>query len=482
MKKIRNRKELYFEILKSFYQGKYVYGDKFMTQLEAKEYYQVARPTVEKVYKMLQEEGFLTSKRHVGSIVTFNPIDETHFNRIPIDHNNPGVLDFYTYYFPRMTMARAIYEGLCWASEEGLKDIQKDIHVILERIREGKPFVNLVSDWYLKLITSIQNPFLANIMDHYYHRVIYFNRCRTLPSTLKKQIDQAMKDFFEGILVIIQAKEHEKIFPHYYTFYDRLFSTPDLLFFSKGEFNEQRYFEHSQYSRLLHELLISIHIKGVKKGEILPTIDRISEMYKVSGKTARDAYDVLVKNRIAVRRQRTGTMLIAQLDDDKVREWTAKNFEEQKVGIYYILETLRILATDYMQCEWETIPSNVIQKMKDELNMQHRDEVYSHAPYFVSDILVTPIIMNLPMGVLQKYYFYVHKPASEFVNVCGLELWFYFNKNDEVYDLLVQAISALEEGDHKTFVYFGIEALQLNMEIIMQTCEKGFERHKKRYI
>ncbi len=482
LKKIRNRKELYYEILKSFYQGKYVYGDKFMTQVEAKEYYQVARPTVEKVYKMLQEEGLLTSKRHVGSIVTFNLADKSHLNKIPIDHNNPDVFDFYTYYFPRLTMARGVYEGLCQASKDELQELREEIQVIIACISEGGGFVNLVSNWNSKLISFIRNPFLKNITDHYYNRVIYFNRCRELPPEIRRQFQQALIKYFKGIDLAIQNDDYEGVFSLYNILYDQLFRVPEVLHFSKIELSGQPYFEYSQYSKLLHALLVSIHIKGMKKGDILPTVSEISKMYRVSEKTARNAYDVLVKTGIVVRRQKTGTMLIAQLDDDKVRKWTAKDFHEQKVGIYYLLETLKILAIDYLRFEPDKIPLSVIQEMKDELSKQHQDEIYSHAPYFVSDILVTPIIMSLPVGVLQKYYFYVHKPASEFINVCGLELWFRLNKNGEVYKLLVHAIEALEAGDYKSFSSYGIQALQLNLDIIMKSCEEGFQTGKSRYV
>ena len=192
LKTIYNRKELYCEIVKSFYQGKYVYGEKFMTQMEAKNYYQVARPTVEKVYKMLQDDGLLVSRRHLGSFVTFDYNNKEHIKKISLYHNNPEEKDFYTYDFPIITTSRGLYEGMCCASEEQLAELKKDIQVILTYLETDKSIFLLLYNWQVKVISYIRNPFLEKILNHFLKRVIYFNS-RSLTREVKLQIREKVK-------------------------------------------------------------------------------------------------------------------------------------------------------------------------------------------------------------------------------------------------------------------------------------------------
>ncbi|WMI80531.1 GntR family transcriptional regulator [Anaerotignum sp. MB30-C6] len=473
MKTIRNRKELFSEILKSFYQGKYVKGEKFMTQMEAKEYYQVARPTVEKVYKMLQDEGFLISKRHLGSIVTFDLNNEEHMSKVPLYKNNPEVQDFYTYHFPILALSRGIHEGLRCSNQQQLEEIKKETLMLLQSLEMEKKINSLVFSWCIKVISNIENPFLKNILEHYLNRVIYFNNKKNMTQEEKVNFKRNLRKYFSNLFESPITRDYDEFFVEFKAFYDVVFHTPEALLFSKIDMNSQIFYEDSQYSKLIHALLVSIHSKGMKKGDVLPTIAEICKLYNVSEKTARNAYDVLAKVGLIIRRQRTGTILVAQLNDEKIREWTARDFKAQKVGLYYTLETLKILGKDFLSFETKKLPKYVIEDMKAELYNQHHDAIHTNAPYFVTDILLTPIIMYLPTGVLQKYYFYVHKSSAEFVNICGLELWFRIEKNEEVYALIIKAIEALDEGDAEGFADYGFQALQLNTNIIMQTCEEG---------
>lgn len=472
MKKIRSCKELYDEILKSFYFCQYKKDDQYMTQVETKEYYGVARPTAEKVFKMLQNEGFISSKRHHGSIVTFDRDNPEHMAKVPLCHPDTNTREFNTFTLPIIVMSYGLHEALIHANSEQLRKYCQDAQEILQLIDEGRPYNMPVVNLHLQIISDIANPCITNMMDHFLSRYFYFNSNANLTPANRARLRECVRWFYQQFIQLIKKGDFAEIVSLVREYYGMLHQIPDALVFSIVDDTAKLFQEQSRYGKLLHTLLVTIHASGLKKGDPLPTIAALCKSYNVSEKTVRNAYGVLAEIGLVGRKQRVGTRLIADPEDPKIQQWTVQKFLEQKDRLKYMLEALILIGRDVLR---ETIPDIspvVIEKMRFELIEQAEAHVKNQIPFFVADVLMTPVIMAMPMGVLQKYYFYVQQPTAEFLSMGALEFGLGLKNSDEIYHSMCVALNHLEIGNFDQFVTNAVRAQRMNSDLLICLCEE----------
>lgn len=466
MKKIHGSNELYGEILKSFYFGEFQKNGRFMTQAETRELYGVSRSTVEKTFKRLQEEGFLTSQRRHGSIVTYDHNNPAHVAKVPLEHPDPAVRELHTYDFPPIMLARILYVGLCQANEERLASCQRGAQEILRCVERDENSSKLIKAWHIHIVEDLQNTFLTNILDHFFTRYLYLNSRWNMTPGNWRRMQERIEEFFQDVLQMLEERDFQRFVPLKKAYYRDLYQIPNAMLFAKVT-DSKRFQESAQYGKVLYALLCNIQGKGLKRGDLLPTIAQLSQQYQVSAKTVRRAYGILAEIGLVEGKQRTGTRLIANPSDGNIKRWMEIRFLRQKSGLTQLCDGLVMISNSILQSTASRITSDLIQKMRKHLAGQNRGAVECHLPYLVTDAIVTPVVATMPAGVLHMYYFYLLKPVLEFVSLSGMEYGFALGSSEEVYQLACTALDALEEGDTKTFILRITQAQQLNKELLM---------------
>lgn len=470
MKKTGGYKELYDDIIKSFYFGEYNKDDQFMTQLEAKDHYGIARNSVERVFKMLQQDGLLLSQGNRGTFVTFDRGNPAHMAKVPLSPHNPDAREFHTFSLPVMILSGGLYGGLTCSTPPQLDQYCRDTLEILDCIDAGRPCAYLVSNLFFRIMSRLDNPYLLNIISHFWKRYFYFNRTVNLSLDSQARFGECFMEFQPKFVDMIQRGDFDAVRPLIREFYEDVYRIPGALMFSPVGRNAQVFKEQFQYGKLFYSLLISIHADGLKKGDSLPTIAELRARYHVSEKTARKAYDLLSGVGLVSRKQRVGSRLALDLDDPVVRQWSLAKFVEQQTNLTQMLEALMQIGWDIArECAAGLSPA-VLDEMRAELRRQHARRLKNRLPYFVSDVMITPMVMSLPVCALQSYYFYVQRPAAEFFGLYGTQFGLGLKENDEVYSHMTAALDHLARRETAQFAQRAAQAQQLNANSVTRAC------------
>lgn len=464
MKRIRTAHELYCELLKSFYFGVYQKGDKLMTYQEAHEAYGLAKDTIGAAYGMLRRDGFIRSEGTHGTFVTFDVNNPAHVAKVPLVWPGAEPEDTISYEVAMRLHAYSLYTGLTHSSEIQLQACKEIVADILRRIRGGTTHYEQVFTFWMCIISSLDNEFLNRITDHFISRYLYLLPPTHLSLKQRHLIGDSALEYYEFLLVAIERREFEE-FParferHYHNYYQY-----GGVVFSKME-DGAIFKEQALYGKLLEDLCIKIMSGELQKGDTLPTTINLCAEYGVSTTTVNRAYGILTELGLISRRVRSGTKLIAELDNVKIWKTLGKS-----AGLYQrdwkdAVEILIII--NNALSKRMTIVPDVVRQMRSELDRQCKLVESLSTPFFVSFVLLSPLIDSLPAGILHKYYIHLTDVLDKVFTLCTLCIHGNKEHSEEVYQLMCNALEALECGDQSTFADLASHAMRRNATLLSE--------------
>lgn len=464
MNQIRTARELYCEILKSFYFGVYRREDKFMTYQETHEIYGLAKNTIGKAYGMLQRDGLIRTDGTNGTIVTFDPNNPEHVAKVPLEWPGATPEDTIPYQVAMQLHAYSLYTGLIHSNEIQLRKCKKMVEEILQCIKNGCPYSEQVLAFWMSVISSLDNEFLNRITDHFISRYLYLLPSTHLSSIQRRLIGDSAREYYEFLLDAIERHEFEA-FParfeqHYHNYYKH-----GGVVFSKledgGIFKEQ-----ALYGRLLEELCIKIMSGELQKGDNLPTTKQLCAEYSISKTTVNRAYGILTDMGLISRRVRSGTRLIAEPNDLDI--WQTL---EKAAGVYQpnwkdAVDVILIINSALSRRI--VIGPDVVGQMQTELARQCKLFERYTTPYFVSAVLFNPLITSLPAGILHKYFIELVDTLNKGITLCTFRVHENEEHGEEIYQLMCDALGALQHGNQELFAVLSKRAMLRNVALLTE--------------
>lgn len=213
MKRIRTARELYCEILKSFYFGTYQKDDRFMTYQEAQETYKLSKDTICRVYAMLRNDGFIRTDGSNGTIVAFDLNDPVHVAKVPIEWPRAVPEDTIPYEVAMKLHAHSLYTGLIHSSETQLQACKEIVSDIFQRVKNGTAYYEEVFSFWTCAISALDNELLSSITDHFISRYLYLLPPSRIPASQRSLIRDSALEYYAFVLDAIDCREFEE-FPN----------------------------------------------------------------------------------------------------------------------------------------------------------------------------------------------------------------------------------------------------------------------------
>lgn len=462
MKRIRTAQELYNEILKSFYFGAYKKGDRFITHQEARETYSLSKDTIARAYAMLRNNGFIYTNGSNGTVVTFDVNNSEHVAKVPLEWPKPMPEDTIPYEVAMRLHAHSLYTGLTHSSKEQLQLCKQRVQDILTYAQNGCPHYERVYEFWMCVISSLDNELLSSITNHFISRFLYLLPPALLSSKQQQLISASALEYYEFLLEAIDRREFEafsaKFERHYHNYYQY-----GGVVFSKLEDGEL-FKEQTLYGKLLDDIYVKILSRELQKGDFLPTTTVFCETYGVSTTTVNRVYSILAELGFISRHVRSGTKLIAEPDDPEILGILEKIAETYKRDWKNAIDVLFLIHS--VLSRRLTITPDIIQQMKEELMIQYNLFENFSTPYFPSAVLLSPLIFNLPAGILHKYYVLLSDSLNKVVTLCTFLVQRNEEQGKEIYQLMCDALDALEYGDQMSFADLSECVMHKNVKLL----------------
>lgn len=462
MKKIRSYKELYNEILKSFYLGIYCKGEQFPTQLELKDHYHVAVNSVKKVFKMLLDDGFIYTDGAHGTTVLFDMDNPAHMEKPPFFRPSPDSEDFNTLTVPAAMISTIIGDGIRNAAPQQMSEYLCLIDEQIEQLSAGS-YDNLLSkNLFTKICKNLDNAFLSEIVEHFTTRVIYADpHYKSNPKT-NELLGKRALELYRSMKCAIKSMSYDDISPLVQDFYKSIYHVPGFLIFSVLDKEQTSINSDFLYRQVVHRLLVRIVTGGLKKGDLIPTEKELAEQFGVSLITASKARGVLKDIGLIGGEIFVGTRLTADFQDTKVQEWLAQELLPQKKAILDAVQLEILMSNDICKKAAQTASTKLRTHMRSLLDKQWAEFSTYGTPLFIAESITAPMVMSFEPGIIQKYYFYVYTRLGRFIE----ESWFHsqttFTGTQQVYRLASRALDALDEGNIDAFCIFIDAAKKIN--------------------
>lgn len=464
MKRIRTARELYCEILKSFYFGVYQKDDRFMTYHEIHETYNLSKDTIGRAYAMLRNDGFIRTDGSNGTIVVFDVNNPAHVAKVPLEWPRAVPEDTIPYEVAMMLHAHSLYTGLTNSSDTQLQECQKIVGDIFLRVKEGRTYYEQVFEFWMCAISSLDNELLCRITDHFISRYLYLLPPSRLSPAQQSFISASALEYYGFLLDAMERRDFED-FPakfewHYHNYYQY-----GGVVFSKLE-DEAVFKEQALYGRLLDDLCIKIMSGELQKGDSLPTTKHLCQEYGISTTTVNRVYRILADMGFISRHVRSGTKLIAGPDDAEIWEALAEFAEVYKRDWENAIDVLFIINS--MLSRRIAITPDVVQQMQEELKRQYHMFTNYATPYYPYSVLLSPLITSLPAGILHKYYVLLSDSLNKVVTLCTFRVRRNEESGKEIYQLMLNALDALERGDQSSFADLSEFAMHKNIELLTE--------------
>lgn len=464
LKRIRTARELYCELLKAFYFGVYQKNDKLMTYQKTHEIYGLAKDTIGAAYDMLRHDGFIRTDGANGTIVTFDVNNPAHVAKVPLEW--PKVMSESTipYEVAMRLHAHSLYTGLTHSSEAQLQACKEIVRDIYQRVKSECAYYDQVFAFWTCVIASLDNDFMSHITDHFISRYLYLLPPDHLSAEQRCLIGNSAREYYGFVLDAIDRREFEE-FParfekHYHNYYQY-----GGVVFSKLE-NGAVFKEQALYGRILEDLCIKILSGELQKGDTLPTTKHLCAQYSISTTTVNRAYSILTEMGFISRHVRSGTKLIAELDDPKKWKMLEKGFglhqRDCKDAVEVLIIINRALSSRIV------IEPDVVRQMRAELARQYNLFQSYATPFFVSLVLLSPLVANLPAGILHKYYVQLMDVLNKAIMLCTFRIYGNEKYGEEIYQLVCEALEAVEHCDLSLFANLSERALLRNVELLTE--------------
>lgn len=464
MKRIRTARELYCELLKGFYFGVYHKNDKLMTYQKTHEIYGLAKDTIGAAYDMLRRDGFIRTDGANGTIVTFDVNNPAHVAKVPLEWPRAVPEDTIPYEVAMRLHAHSLYTGLTHSSESQLQACKEIVGDILQRVKSECAYNDQVFAFWTCVISTLDNNFLSHITDHFISRYLYLLPPTHLSPTQQHLISSSAREYYEFLLDAMDRRSFEE-FParferHYHNYYQY-----GGVVFSKLE-DGAVFKEQARYGRLLDEFCIKILSGELHKGDALPTTKHVCVHYGLSATTVNRTYGILAEMGFISRRVRSGTTLIAELNDPETWKTLEKrsglHLRDCKDAAEVLVIIIGALSSRI------SIERNVIQQMRAELARQYALFKRYVMPFFVSPVLLSPLIASLPAGILDKYYVQLMDVLNKAITLCTFRVCGSKTHGEEVYQLMCDALEALERGDQPSFAALSERAILRNVTLLAE--------------
>lgn len=474
LKTVKTSKELYYEVLKSFYLGAFQKGDRFLTYKEAQEKYNLSKQTIGVTYKRLQDEGFIRTEGANGTVVTFDLSDPTHLARVPFYRPQPGKREIDTYTVPIGILSSALYGGLICSSPERLLEYRDGTDAIVSCIREGKLFHHLEEELVLYVVEAMDNQYLSMIIDHFFSRYMYFDLESRMSDAQQKLLRDCAATYYKEMKKLFNKADYAAIPALTRQYYDTYYITPGALVFAKMG-NDKFDRETALYGKLLHGLYVKIIEDGLRAGDYLPTIQQLCDENGVSKTTVRKAYAILGEMGLISSKVRDGTKLLAELDNPNLQVRLDEMAFTQYKSMKDAIEALAFLQWEIYRDEEIVLTDVIISQMRDCLREQQEANEKKGVPYLVSFIMVAPVLAAYPKGVVQKYFFYLTDIVDKLTTLYFFRLSDQKKYGEKIYEYMCHALDALTQGDKKSFWEHAKQALEQNAKLLL-TAFEGMER------
>lgn len=462
MKRIRTARELYCELLKSFYFGVYQKDDKLMTYKKTHELYGLAKDTIAAAYDMLRRDGFIRTDGANGTFVTFDVHNAAHVAKVPLEWPTAVTEDTIPYEIAMRLHGHSLYTGLTHSGEAQLQVCKEIVRDILQRVNGECPYKEQVFAFWTCVIASLDNEFMSHITDHFISRYLYLLPPSHLSAKQRRLIGDSARDYYGFLLDAMERRDFEA-FParfeqHYHNYYQY-----GGVVFSKLE-DGAVFKEQALYGRILDDLCVKIISGELQTGDALPTTKHLCAEYSVSTTTVNRAYGILSEMGFISRRVRSGTRLIAEPDDCKTWEMLEKGSGLQPrrcreaVGVLVIINSA-LSSRIVIGCD-------VVQQMRAELARQYKLFECYGAPFFAALVLLSPLVASLPAGILHKYYVQLMDVLNKAITLCTFRVHENEAHGEEIYRLMCEALEALERGDQSSFASLSECAILRNAQLL----------------
>lgn len=462
MKEIKTAHELYCEILKSFFFGAYKKDDKLMTYQEAHEAYGLAKNTIGVAYNMLRHDGFIRTDGSNGTIVTFDLNNHDHVAKVPLVWPRAGPKVTIPYEIAMRIHAHSLYMGLAHSNESQLHACQKIIEDIIQRVKDDNAYHNQVFAFWTCAISSLDNELLSRITDHFISKYLYLLPPTHLSVLQKRLISDSAIKYYSFVLDAIDRKNFDE-FPDYFERHYHNHYLYGGVVFSKLE-DASVFKEQALYESLLDELCIRILSGELKKGDNLPSTKSLCAEYGISTTTVNRTYGILTEMGFISRHVGSGTKLIADPGDPKILETMERVAGLDQHAWKNAVEILVIINS--VLSKRLIIPSEVVSKMQAELASQNKRFESYLAPFSVTTVLLNPLVAILPAGIVHKYYSQIADVLSKVVTLCTFRIPGNNELGKEIYQLMYEALKALEDGNQSLYSILSERAIIRNAEVL----------------
>lgn len=466
MKQFTNYMDLYRHILKLFYMGEYKKNERFPTQTELAAYYHVATNSIKKVFRLLLDNGLITTDRSFGTHVLFDHENPAHMALVPLWQPDPDGRDADTLIVPSRYISYLMFHGLGLATP-----VQKAGYIaMVERILAdfaAHPCIAMPQNYlYHEIAQQLDNQYIRSFCCLLQYDYIYLNHKALGDPAVLARVRGLSLDYYRQLWEMMQGCDYNHLITLVGKYYQSLYRIPGLFSFATLDDSYKLFAQESLYGQLLHKLLISIMSSNMRTGQLLPTESELAHEYGISLITVRKAALLLKEIGLIDGERFVGTRLVADWDSPAVQEKMGALLETQKKKIADAIFAEYIIGRSV--CDWVAtrVPPDVVDTMQAMLDAQWAAFEQHQAPLFMSEVFLTPIINWLGSTLLSRCYYHVHHDLLKFLAIRLMQKSVGFDKSSKVHTYAQRALTALRKGNSKAFLTCVDSAVLLNWELM----------------
>lgn len=473
MRKFSNYKDLYYHFVSGFYLGVYKKNDRFPTQMELATTYNVAANSIKKVFKMLLDDGFITTDRSFGTHVLFDIDNPEHLAKVPMHCPDPQSGDIDTLIMPGLFIGHTVYHALMIAEPRQIADYLTSTETLIEKLKHCTEPLSLFEPLTIRICQNLNNIYTNNFVQFLMQEFIFIDRKMLEDKALCEQARTMTLDFYISFKQMLLDNRPQNAVELIVDIYRKLCGLQGLLVFSVVDIGRKVFAQQALYTSLVHKLFLSIIAKDMKKGDLLPTESELADRYGVSLITVRKAASVLKEIGLIDGERFVGTRMREDWDSPNVQGWLSEMLEIQHKQIADSIFAEYVFGTAVCSNWADSITDDIVDIMQQRLDVQWQGYLTCNAPLFMSEVFVAPIVKKLDAQVLSKCFYHVHEDLTKFLAVRLLQMSHGFNGTARVHLYATRAIEALRRHDTADFLKQWESAVLLNWELLRSALDNA---------